>query len=83
MENFREKIGLTATDKITKFTGIVTGYCAYITGCDQFGVTSQSKDGTEMGKTNWIDVNRLEFGQERLELETSEDKGCMEPPSRY
>lgn len=83
MENYREKIGLTATDKITGYTGIVTGFCAYITGCDQYGVTSKSKDGSEIGKTNWIDVNRLSFSGEKLELDTSEDKGCMEPPTRY
>lgn len=82
MENFREKIGLTGTDKITGYTGIITGFCAYITGCDQFGITAKSSE-TEMGKTCWIDENRIEFSGERLELDTTEAKGAMEPPNSY
>lgn len=50
--------GATAKDKITGFVGIVTGHADYITGCDQYLLSSQAKDGQE-SKQVWFDEQRI------------------------
>lgn len=78
METILE-LGQKAKDKITGHEGVLTGRCSYITGCDQYLVTPQSKDGTEYPKSTWIDVHRLEIiGEKTVELDTSVNKGACE-----
>jgi hypothetical protein len=58
-----KNLGKTAVDKITGFTGTVTGAVQYITGCDQYLVTPACNDH-DKGKYpegQWIDENRLNF----------------------
>lgn len=54
-----ELFGHTAKDAITGFTGIVTGWCRYMTGCDQYCLTPPIKaDGTKADSL-WFDENRI------------------------
>lgn len=53
------ELGIEVRDKITGFTGILTGHCQYITGCDQFLVQPKAKDGAHV-EGRWIDDIRLE-----------------------
>jgi hypothetical protein len=55
----RFNFGIVVRDVITGFSGIVTGHCRYITGCDQYLVSGKSKKG-EKPLTMWYDENRLE-----------------------
>lgn len=52
-------LGHKVKDKITGFTGRVTGFVEYLTGCNQALVIAESKDG-KPGETAWIDEQRLE-----------------------
>lgn len=52
-------LGHTVKDAITKFEGVATGYCQYLTGCNQVLVTPSIKDG-QWREGHWIDEQRLE-----------------------
>lgn len=53
------ELGTKVTDKITGFTGTVTGYVQYITGCNQALVAPKvGKDGTAKS-AEWLDEQRL------------------------
>jgi hypothetical protein len=53
-------LGLTVKDTITGFTGIVTGYVQYLTGCNQALVVPKvGKDGRPIDG-HWYDEQRLE-----------------------
>lgn len=54
MENFGKK----AKDKITGFEGIIIGKIQYLTGCDQYGIAPEAKDG-KVNDTNWFDTGRV------------------------
>lgn len=61
-------LGSKVRDKITGFSGIVTGFATYITGCNQLLVQpSIDKDG------KWVDS--LWMDEDRLELEEETDLG--------
>jgi len=52
-------LGTTVKDKITGFTGVVTGFVTYISGCNQALVTPKTgKDGS-MRDAHWFDEQRL------------------------
>ena len=69
-------IGIKVKDVITGFEGIVTARCTYITGCDQFLVQPETKDGAFV-ESRWFDDNRLvaEEGQEPLVLDDEKKNG--------
>lgn len=52
-------LGCTATDRITGFTGVVTGFCSYISGCSQALLAPKAVDN-KMQDANWFDVQRLD-----------------------
>ena len=52
-------LGSKAKDKITGFTGIVTGRAQYLTGCDQY-ILAQAATKEGVCPTSWFDENRLE-----------------------
>lgn len=54
-------IGDKLKDRISGFVGIATGYCKYVTGCGQYCLVPESKDGTKKEEGAWIDEGRLEF----------------------
>ncbi|MDR3473371.1 MAG: hypothetical protein P4M09_17055 [Devosia sp.] len=76
--NIQTKIefGWDVKDRITGFTGKVTGYCAYITGCNQVLVApSVAKDGAARD-AHWFDEQRLDrVGKMTLELDNGKTPG--------
>ena len=79
------KLGVTVTDKITGFKGLVTGLVSYITGCDQALVTPKGEKPHEYPTGQWIDVQRLDFNPEEqpLTLDNSQSNGPdIAPPVR-
>jgi hypothetical protein len=80
-------LGLLAKDKITGFTGTMTGFCRYLTGCDQYLLSpSVDKDGKHV-EARWFDENRLNIFEdsEKIELNTENDtdKGACESAPMY
>ena len=55
---FKFSNGDVVFEKITGFKGTITGTCYYLTGCNQYLVTAQSKDGAEPVAI-WYDEGRL------------------------
>lgn len=54
------KLGDKVSDKITGFSGIITGKAEYLTGCIQYLVTPQRLDNDgKMPDGAWIDESRL------------------------
>lgn len=58
-KEFKFKNGDTVLEIITGFVGIITGTCFYITGCNQYLVTGESKEGKEAYAV-WVDEGRLD-----------------------
>ncbi|WP_337052512.1 hypothetical protein [Pseudoxanthomonas sp. USHLN014] len=54
-------LGATYTDRITGLTGIATGHCKYITGCNQTLVQPKGEGGQSKPEAHWIDDQRLEL----------------------
>lgn len=69
-------LGLTVRDRITGFTGVVTGHCRYISGCHQALVVPRMQDG-KLPESQWFDVQRLEdVGEGRIVLDNGDTPGC-------
>jgi len=73
-------LGAEYRDKITKFKGICTGSCDYISGCNQALLAPRvGKDGKKNGG-EWFDVQRLErAGSKIIKLDNIETPGCDMP----
>jgi len=79
-----EMLGAEYRDKITGFKGVCTGYCEYLSGCNQaLLIPRVSKDG-KSPDGGWYDVQRLErVGKKIVKLDNSETPGCdMAAPIR-
>lgn len=76
-------LGRKVKDKITGFSGIVTGVCSYITGCDQYLVAPKvNKDGTYV-KSQWFDENRvMVVGKSLITIEDERVSGPDKPAPR-
>ena len=79
--------GLPAVDKLTGFSGIITGHADYITGCDKYLLQPKLGAGEkEYPEGVWIDEGRLEItGEKQIDLEElkGEDPGaCGEAPRK-
>jgi hypothetical protein len=53
------KNGQEVIDRITGFTGIVTGVCDYITGCKQALIQPRIKENGDFVESRWLDMDRL------------------------
>jgi hypothetical protein len=73
-------LGSKAKDTITGFSGVVTGFCEYISGCNQVLLTPPvDKDGGYKSG-QWFDVQRVERVDDSLVvLDNSETPGCDIP----
>lgn len=73
------ELGVLARDKVTGFTGIITGKATYITGCDQYVLVPKMTEGDkEPAKSQWFDEGRLEvvgIGITREEVTGEKDGG--------
>jgi hypothetical protein len=69
-------LGKTVKDRITGFTGVVTGHVQYLTGCNQALVVPPMQDG-KLGSSEWFDVQRLEdTGVAAIVLDNGATPGC-------
>jgi hypothetical protein len=58
---FQFSMGDRVKDKVTQFSGIVTGSADHVSGCDTYGVQAQElKDGLPTD-AKWFDEPRLEL----------------------
>jgi hypothetical protein len=75
-------LGRTVRDKLTGFTGVVTGYIYYMTGCNQVLATPKASPTGDLGDSKWFDVQRLEVDQnvERIVLDNADTPGFLTPP---
>lgn len=73
-------LGKTGTDKITGFSGIITGYVQYVTGCAQLLLQPQElKDGSPVGAI-WYDEQRVEIQTAApIVLDNSRTPGACDP----
>lgn len=63
-----KNLGKKAKDKITGFEGIIIGKANYLTGCAQYGITPQAKDG-EVKESKWFNEGRIEITGEGISPE--------------
>ncbi len=78
-------LGKTVADRVTGFTGIVTGRVEYITGCDQCLVTPKVKEDGSSIEAHWFDQQRLLVldGEPVLQLDNGATPGPdKEAPKR-
>ena len=54
------ELGQEAKDKVTGFEGTLTGMARYITGCDQYCITPQAKEGKILDG-HYFDEGRIEI----------------------
>lgn len=52
-------LGNKAKDKITGFTGVLTGRAEYLTGCTQYSLQPECKEDGSFISANWFDEGRL------------------------
>lgn len=70
-------LGRHATDRITGFSGIITGYVRYLSGCNQALLWPKvGKDGA-MRSAEWLDEQRLEIDWKKkpIKLDNSNNPG--------
>jgi len=77
------KFGREAVDSITGFTGKITGYAKYMTGCNQYSLETM-KDGDI--KSYWFDEQRVQYVTDKKKKKivpkaTGGPSNC--PPSRH
>jgi hypothetical protein len=73
-------LGNTVKDRITGFTGVVTGYVEYLTGCNQALVVPPVAPDGAMRSAEWLDVQRLEIQPgPRVTLDNGATPGCDKP----
>lgn len=82
-----EHIGKRATDVLTGFNGIITGFCQHITGCDQYYVRPKGEDPGKFPDGAWLDANRLKLSTDpKVVLEADkklEDRGGPDCPAPH
>lgn len=76
-----DHLGKTAADVITGFRGTITGFCQYLSGCDQYLITPKCETTNKAAEGSWFDCNRLqlEVGPKPVQLDTSNAAGPDKP----
>jgi hypothetical protein len=60
------QLGDRVKDKLTGFTGIAAGKATFLTGCTQFGVVKELKEGDTSLSTEYFDRARLEIIEKQV-----------------
>jgi len=73
-----KNLGKEARDKITGFTGTITGHAEYLTGCDQYVLQPLCDDINKYPEAQWFDEGRVEFlGQAITQNDVlADENGC-------
>lgn len=92
LENYKEqdeskiKFGTKARDRVTGFTGIVTGHCKYMYGCDQYDLKPQVDEKNNYQEGRWFDEGRIEVITENVispeEVQVEKNGGPSKGPKR-
>ena len=71
-------LGMTASDRITGFSGVVVGKAEYISGCTQVLLVPKIKEDGKRIDGEWFDIQRLEqvAGTETIRLDNGSTPGC-------
>lgn len=74
-------LGKTVTDKITGFSGIVTGHCEYLTGCSQSLVAPKVGADGKAAESAWFDDQRLSVDENTpaVKLDNGQTPGADKP----
>ncbi len=63
-------LGKTVRDRVTGFTGICTGMCHYLYGCNQFNIVPPANISEgKLGETYWFDEGRIEVVGKGISVE--------------
>lgn len=82
-KEFRFSNGDKVVEKITGFSGTITGTCFYLTGCNQYLITAKS-DKNKEPMAIWYDEGRLELVKNKAFTESDvkgDNNGCDLPPN--
>lgn len=82
-KEFKFSNGDQVKEKITGFSGTITGTCFYVTGCNQYLIAAKPKDEFSEPVSLWYDEARLNLINPSVinsEDVTGEDPGCDIPP---
>ena len=77
----RNNHGFTAKDVVTGFTGIITGSCSYISGCDQYLLTPQVNEDGAYKDGQWFDTSRVVIDKNIAPVRLDNDKVISSPGS--
>ena len=65
-KEFKFRNGDKVKEKITGFTGTITGTCYYLTGCNQYLVFPECVKPHKKPTGHWFDEERLELIEEAV-----------------
>ena len=74
-KTFEFSNGDVVREKITGFTGTITGTAFYLTGCNSYLVTAKPKDEFSEPNAIWYDEGRLEL-IEKQQIYRKRCRGC-------
>lgn len=71
-------LGKLVKDKVTGFSGIVTGKAEYLTGCAQYLISPKCAENGAMVEGHWYDEGRIEIVGEGIGKNevAAEKNGC-------
>ena len=75
---YEEHFGKRGVDRVTGFTGTISGLCIYAYGCTQYLLTPKvDKDG-KIQDGQWFDVSRIAVieQEEKIEGLKGDENGC-------
>ena len=74
------KLGVKVQDRITGFTGVVTGRCEYLTGCHQVLVCPPVDTEGKASDSRWFDEQRCKvLDANPISLDNGATPGCDIP----
>lgn len=75
-------LGASYKDIITGFSGVATGNCIYLSGCDQVLLVPKSKKDDHK-ESHWFDIQRVKrIGKTQIKLDNSKTPGFDKPAPR-
>lgn len=77
-------LGYLATDNITGFTGTITGYVEYLTGCNQALIVPKVGPDGAYREPLWFDIQRLtiHLSLPKAQVENGTNPGSDKPAPR-
>ena len=89
--NGSKSLGLLARDRLTGFHGLISGYCIYLTGCNQYLLVPTETDNGKYPEGQWFDDTRLIVNTDQDEemynwaqkQKAPQDSGACETPPKY